>query len=178
MQRWVKLADIEDGNRPGITQADAVYCGKRHSFLGLTERRWVRRKSRIPPSLTAALPSVDAKRRSRARTPRMPVHGIPLVRRGVNASDREPIGTIPQCWIKCPSLGPSRRFGSPAWVHEKASANNQHLAVRDYMGKHQRRNHHDQTTSSKGRRPRGGFHPLRPNRQSRYSTCVTFSFAW
>ena len=24
LQRWLKLADIEDGNRPGVTQADAA----------------------------------------------------------------------------------------------------------------------------------------------------------
>lgn len=39
LQRWLKLADIEDGNRPGVTQADAAELREAKSESGCWNRR-------------------------------------------------------------------------------------------------------------------------------------------
>jgi len=38
LQRWLKLADIEDGNRPGITLADAVELREAKKRIRLLEQ--------------------------------------------------------------------------------------------------------------------------------------------
>ena len=38
LQRWLKLADIEDGNRPGVTQADAVELREAKKRIRLLEQ--------------------------------------------------------------------------------------------------------------------------------------------
>ena len=38
LQRWLKLADIEDGNRPGVTQADAAELREAKKRIRLLEQ--------------------------------------------------------------------------------------------------------------------------------------------
>ncbi|MBK4347687.1 transposase [Lacisediminihabitans changchengi] len=38
LQRWLKLADIEDGNRPGVTQADATELREARKRIQLLEQ--------------------------------------------------------------------------------------------------------------------------------------------
>jgi transposase len=38
LQRWLKLADIEDGNRPGVTAADAAELREANKRIRLLEQ--------------------------------------------------------------------------------------------------------------------------------------------
>ena len=39
LQRWLKLADIEDGNRPGVTQADVAELREARKRIRLLEQK-------------------------------------------------------------------------------------------------------------------------------------------